>query len=248
MSLSANNIISPNLIALQNTVLSQSSQIQKLIDLYSDKNKPSFDHTTKQNVVISYDTVNNKYRFEIQKPENNIFMYQVWKKGNDTMNSSRKYFDSPLKDWINTYNQVKNFTPTTLIEINNGFYPAVMVDAKIENTYCIFYFTTKEISSVEQNTSIPKTGSYSNVRFDIDDSTDEMYYTGYDYPYRSDHSLWGQKVCLFIAIGNEIDVIIGTDGKIYLDSDVFVVTYINNGDNVSMRFYNSQGATSLLTF
>jgi hypothetical protein len=46
-----------------------------------------------------------------------------------------------------------------------------MVDAKIENTYCVFYFSTTEISSVGQTmTSLPQSGSYSNVRFDIDDT------------------------------------------------------------------------------
>ena len=101
MSIIVGNIISKNLISLQNTVISQSSQIQQLIDLYSDRNKKSFDQVTKQNIIISYNPLTSLYRFEIEKAENNVFIYQVWKKDNDAMNSSRKYLNISLKDWIN---------------------------------------------------------------------------------------------------------------------------------------------------
>ena len=188
MSIIVGNIISKNLISLQNTVISQSSQIQQLIDLYSDRNKKSFDQVTKQNIIISYNPLTSLYRFEIEKAENNVFMYQVWKKDNDAMNSSRKYLNISLKDWINNiYSQQINFTPTTLIEINNIFYPSVMVDAKVEQRlvgginieYCVFYFDTRQIIH-PSNISIqnlPQSGSYTNVRFDIDwDSNPEPYY------------------------------------------------------------------------
>ena len=54
MSLSASNIISPNLIALENTVSNQSSQIQKLIDVFQDKNNREYDYVTKQDVSVSF--------------------------------------------------------------------------------------------------------------------------------------------------------------------------------------------------
>ena len=104
MSLTVTNIISPNLVALQNTVSSQSVQLQQLIDLYSHQNeKSSFDQVTKQNIVISFDSLTSLYRFEIQKPENSVYMYQVWKKDNNTMNSSRKYINIPLMAYNSIY-------------------------------------------------------------------------------------------------------------------------------------------------
>ena len=251
MSLTVGNIISPNLVALQSTVLNQSTQIQNLIDLYSDLNKVSFDQVTKQNVVVSYDLTTQLYRFEIQTPENNVFMYQVWKKDNNIMNSSRKYFNIPLKDWIkNIYGQQINFTPTTLIEINNVFYPTVMVDAKVEqrlvegiNTeYCVFYFDTRQISHSTGITiqNLPQSGSYTNVRFDIDDSMGGIEYSGFDYP---NNNLSGQS---FFIGDNHINVTIGSDRKMYIDADV--LSYTNNGSNVTMRFSTEHGYTNYITF
>ena len=76
MSITVNNIISPNIIRLQNIVTSQSSQLQQLIDLYSDKNKRSYDQTTKQNVSsISFDQSTQLYRFEIENKENDTINY-----------------------------------------------------------------------------------------------------------------------------------------------------------------------------
>jgi len=178
MSLTVGNIISPNLIALQSNVTNQSSQIQNLIDLYSDLNVISFDQVTKQNVVVSYDLTTQLYRFEIQTPENDVFMYQVWKKNNDEMNSHRTYMNKSLREWISLYNNsMSNYTPTTLIEMKDSqqvsnFYPAVMVSASIEGNNCVFYFDTKPISHPAGITiqELSKSGSYTNVRFDIDDS------------------------------------------------------------------------------
>ena len=167
MSITVNNIISPNIIRLQNIVTSQSSQLQQLIDLYSDKNKRSYDQTTKQNVSsISFDQSTQLYRFEIENKENEVFIYQVWKKDNSTLNSDRKYVYISLKSWINEFQAQLNFTPTTLIEINNIFYPTVMVDAVIEQNKCVFYFDSRSIKG--SVVSLPQNGSYNNVRFDID--------------------------------------------------------------------------------
>jgi hypothetical protein len=166
MSLTVGNIISPNLVALQSTVLNQSTQIQNLINLYSD-NVVSFDQVTKQNVVISFNEASQRYRFQMST-ENNVFMYQVWKKNNDEMNSHRTYMNKSLRQWISLYNNsMSNYTPTTLIEINNVFYPTVMTGALIEGNDCVFYFDSRPIISSQ---NLPQSGSYNNVRFDIDDN------------------------------------------------------------------------------
>ena len=95
MSIFANNISSKNIVELENTVSSQSNKIQQLIDFYSDQTKRSYDQTTKQNVIVSFNSLTQRYRFEIQKneenKENDIFMYQIWKKNNDELNSDRMY-------------------------------------------------------------------------------------------------------------------------------------------------------------
>ena len=180
MSITVNNITSKNIVALENIASNQSVQIKQLTDLFLEKNKRKYDQTTKQDVIISFSR--EKYRFEIQKPENDVYIYQVWKKNNDSMNSQRKYKYLRLKNWITTvFKNEPNFTPTTLIEINNNFYPAVLVDAKIEQKlvnnvmtdYCVFYFKTNTItyqSDILKKT-LPQSGYYTNVRFDIDDAT-----------------------------------------------------------------------------
>ena len=178
MSIVSSNIISNNIVNMQNNLYGQSTKIQKLIDIYSSQNISSYDQVTKQNVTISFDQVTQRYRFEIQKniqgKENDMLMYQVWKKNNADLNSNRKYKYISLKDWVNIFKTQKNFTPTTLIEIDGIFYPTVMVDASIENTNCVFYFDVREIRDVRDVREIrdplglPKSGSYNDVRFDID--------------------------------------------------------------------------------
>ena len=180
MSITVNNITSKNIVALENIASNQSVQIKQLTDLFLEKNKRKYDQTTKQDVIISFSQ--EKYRFEIQKPENDVYIYQVWKKNNDSMNSQRKYKYLRLKNWITTvFKNETNFTPTTLIEINNNFYTAVLVDAKIEQKlvnnvmtdYCVFIFDTRPIISPSNRSllSLPNSGSYKNVRFDIDSLT-----------------------------------------------------------------------------
>jgi hypothetical protein len=166
MSLSASNIISSNLIALENTVSNQSSQIQKLIDVFQDKNDREYDYVTKQDVSVSF--IGGRYCFLVQKPENDVFMYQTWKKNNSEMNKKRKFLSKSLKYWINWFNTKTNYTPTTLIEINNNFYPSVLVEAKIENDNCFFYFDSSQIKENQIQIAL---GTYESVRFDIDSTT-----------------------------------------------------------------------------
>ena len=177
MSIIANNVISPNIITLENTVSKQSNQIQQLIDLYSNysNNIKSYDQTTKQNVTVSFDQSSKRYRFEIQKnpqfnQENDVFMYQVWEKNNDNLNSNRDYMYVSLRDWISEFKGKLTYTPTTLIEINNVFYPTVMVSADIEQDNCVFYFDSSTITAPQGTIlqTLPQAGSYNNVRFDID--------------------------------------------------------------------------------
>jgi len=179
MSIVANNISSKNIDLLENISNLQSYQIKKLKDIFSEQNERGYDQTTKQDVSISF--VGGKYRFEIKKPENDMYMYQVWKKNNIDLNSDRRYKYVSLRKWINMFNIAKkseNFTPTTLIELDNNFYPTVMADAKIEGDNCVFYFD----SSLIVNTSdislrqLPQNGSYNNIRFDIDDITNYIQY------------------------------------------------------------------------
>ena len=98
MSIVANNISSKNIDLLENISNLQSYQIKKLKDIFSEKNNREYDQTTKQNVSISF--VGGKYRFEIKKPENDMYMYQVWKKNNTDLNSDRNYKYISLRDWI----------------------------------------------------------------------------------------------------------------------------------------------------
>jgi hypothetical protein len=175
MSVYANNISSKNIDLLENISNLQSYQIKKLKDIFSEKNNREYDQTTKQNVSISF--VGGKYRFEIKKPENDMYMYQVWKKNNTDLNSDRKYKYISLRAWITGFNITENFTPTTLIELDNNFYPTVMVDAKIEADNCVFYFDSSLIVNQSDISlhQLPQNGSYNNVRFDIDDSTIQHY-------------------------------------------------------------------------
>lgn len=190
MSVFSNNVISPNISSLERIVGQQSSQIEQLINIYSSNNKREFDQVTKQKVNISYDETKKRYRFEIQKPENDIFLYQVWKKNNEQMNSDRVYYYEKLRNWIESfkiYLQKDNYTPTTLIEINNIHYPTVLVDAGIEIRndvdYCVFYFENKSIIT-NVITDMPKSGLFDNVRFDIDDYASANYTI-------NDYSLYG---------------------------------------------------------
>lgn len=171
MSLVTNNITSPNIVSIENRVNSQSNELKKLNDFYSDKNKRNFDQVTKQNVVISFDQTTQLYRFQIDNTqENNMFMYQVWKKDNIELNSNRKYMYISLRNWIAQINHEINFKPTTLIELNGLQYPSILVSAAVEGDSCVFYFDSRRITYPKGTiiTPIPFSGSYNNVRFDID--------------------------------------------------------------------------------
>jgi hypothetical protein len=179
MSIITNQFFSTNISSLESITNQQSKQIQNLNNLYS-KNERQYDQVTKQSVNISYDETSQRYRFEIQKPENDIYIYQIWKNNNTQLNNNRNYYYVKLSDWINLFrinNEKCEFTPSTLIEINTIYYPTVMVDACIESKngldYCVLYFENKTINTLHGIilNEIPKTGQIPNVRFDIDELT-----------------------------------------------------------------------------
>lgn len=178
MSIYAKNIESDNIRSLANIINEQHSQIENLTNTISSKNIREFDQTTKQNVIISYDETNNRYRFEIQKPENDIHVYQIWKKDSTLLNNQRYYYFTSLSKWIDLFKnaQKDNFKPTTIIRMNGNYYPTVLVNADYEIkdniSYCVFYFENNTINPSREVVMqiMPKNGSYNNVRIDIDPS------------------------------------------------------------------------------
>ena len=216
---------------IENIVSSQSIQIQNLIDLNSDKNIRSYDQTTKQNATISFNELTQIYRFEIQKnQENDMFMYQVWKKNNLELNSNRIYMYKKLRYWISyIFKKQSNFTPTTLIEINGLFYPTVMIDATIEDDSCVFYFKTSSITNpqgIVLNT-LPKNGTYNNIRFDIDDSPNPPSYLigTWVYPLDASNTITINSDGTIIKTGGLIP---GTYSALYTLSSGYDISFYNN--------------------
>jgi hypothetical protein len=248
MSIVANNISSKNIHLLENISNLHSYQIKKLKDIFSEKNNREYDQTTKQNVSISF--VDGKYRFEIKKPENNMYMYQVWKKNNTNLNSDRKYKYISLREWITGFNIAKkseNFTPTTSIELDNSFYPTVMVDAKIEDDNCIFYFDSSLIVNQSDISlyQLPQNGSYNNVRFDIDSIID------------MNTLLNANNVNITITLSNGTVILNGTLGLKSIDSNNNLLwqvtsvnllqgTFIPKNTNPITYSYNNNDYTNLV--
>lgn len=135
-----------------------------------------YDQVTTQNVSITFDKISNIYRFVIKKPENVIYLYQVWDEENKEFNNNIYSFSEKLRYWIDSFivlKQNKGFNPTTVIEINDNVYISILVNASFESInnedYCVLYFDGKNVSdnigSISKN--IPE-GEFLNVRFDID--------------------------------------------------------------------------------
>lgn len=135
-----------------------------------------YDQVTTQNVSITFDKISNIYRFVIKKPENVIYLYQIWDEENKEFNNDIYSFSERLRNWIDSFlvlKQNKGFNPTTIIEINDSVYISILVNASFESInnedYCVLYFDGKNVSdnigSISKN--IPE-GEFSNVRFDID--------------------------------------------------------------------------------
>jgi gluconate kinase len=185
MSIITSNIISTNISSLESIAVEQYKQIQQLTDLYSDQYNREFDQFTKQNVFVTYSIFTKTYRFEIRDSENDVHVYQIWKKNNNQLNSDRIYFRQTLRNWIskfNTLNVEKNYNPTTIIKMDieekNGtikehIYPTVLIDARVEIVdgveKCFFSFNNSLISPLDGIVveNFQPLGYYTNVRFDI---------------------------------------------------------------------------------
>ena len=78
------------------------------------------------------------------------------------------------KEWVLLFNSIKNFSPTTVMQISYKKYVFVLKKAKInKNNKVVFYISTKEIlvnNNSEKMKKLKKIplGKYKNVRFDID--------------------------------------------------------------------------------
>lgn len=175
MSLIAKNINSVNIQDLQKAVSDQTYKLSILSSENQNENVPEFAQITEQNVSITYDETSHRYKFQILTifpyPENKIYVYQVWKKNNDLMNGSRDFYYQSLRDWIGSFQVIKseyNYLPTTLIEINENYYQAVLVDANV-NEGSVLYFETKNIINLSNKVidEIPKNGTFNNVSFNI---------------------------------------------------------------------------------
>ena len=91
---------------------------------------------------------------------------------NYEINDDRDVMFKNGKEWVASFNNIPNFTPTTVMEI--GYKKYIFVIKKTEmnkNDKVVFYISTKEIHVVDDKSKkmkkIPK-GEYKNVRFDID--------------------------------------------------------------------------------
>jgi hypothetical protein len=76
------------------------------------------------------------------------------------------------KEWVQYFNNIPGFTPTTVMEINYDRYVFVIKKTKLnKDNKVVFYISTKEIQTdikLTKMIKIPTGKKYKNVRFDID--------------------------------------------------------------------------------
>ena len=93
------------------------------------------------------------------------------------INDDRDVFLKTGKEWVLLFNSIKNFTPTTVMQIGYKKYVFVLKKAEVnKNNKVVFYISTKEILVNNNNNNSEKMkklkkiplGKYKNVRFDID--------------------------------------------------------------------------------
>ena len=111
-----------------------------------------------------------------------FLVYQIFNKDNlNQQNDSRSIVSIVAEDWvthfIRTNNELRDknkplFTPTTIMETNNGeHYAFVIKEAHIDiKTRVVFIVSTKEINLVNNTSTMKKLpcGKHRNMRFDID--------------------------------------------------------------------------------
>jgi len=158
--------------------------------------KREFDYVTKQDVQIELSQTDNTICKITLLTNNNILCYQIWDDNNWDINHKRIYYNISPQLFVSSMfeyntNNIIPFEPSTIIEIDNVFYPVVMIRSELDKiNRAVFYFklnSIKNIDDVEQNNNndnnnckchkldnntiddnILPLGLYSNVRFDID--------------------------------------------------------------------------------
>jgi len=106
---------------------------------------------------------------------------------NYELNNDRDVMFKNAKEWIAWYNSIRDFTPTTVMQIDFKQYVFVIKKAKINtNDKVVFYISTKEIhldTSKKLKSLIPTHKHiYKNVRFDIDWGDESQSYGDYYCP------------------------------------------------------------------
>jgi hypothetical protein len=140
---------------------------------------PGFDQIVKGNVCIKK-LSKDKYRITFSKI-GKFLLYQVWDKDSVDLNKKRSVGYVSAKQWIKAFkgynkeldNNEPSFTPTTIMETENGHVYAFVIHTASLNSCgkVVFTVSTNEIS-LQDNTSkklvrLPE-GKCNNVRFDID--------------------------------------------------------------------------------
>ena len=128
------------------------------------------------NVTIT-SNCNGTYKIKFNKISD-FLVYQIWSDQIPNYNNNRRVYNVKAVDWIKQDfpNPPLNppFQPTTIIELDfSNRYVVVITDAKIENDKVVFYVSTNTIELVNPTCNMKllkkiPTGSFLNVRFDID--------------------------------------------------------------------------------
>lgn len=119
-----------------------------------------FDYVTKQDVQIELSPIDNTICKITLLTNNDILCYQVWNDKNWDINTKRichnispQLFVSSIFEY-NTNNLIP-YEPSTVIEIDNVFYPVVMIRTELDNIdRAVFYFklnSIKNIDDIKQN-------------------------------------------------------------------------------------------------
>jgi hypothetical protein len=144
---------------------------------------PIFDQIVKGNVCIKKSS-KDKYRITFSKI-GKFLLYQVWDKDSVNLNKKRIVKYVSAKQWVKAFKgynkeleldingKQPSFTPTTIMETENGHVYAFIIHTASLNSCSkvVFTVSTNEIS-LANNTSkklvrLPE-GKCNNVRFDID--------------------------------------------------------------------------------
>jgi hypothetical protein len=139
-----------------------------------------FDQIVKGNVCIKK-LSEHKYRITFIKI-GKFLVYQVWDKNSKKLNNRRPVVFLSAKEWVRAFKKNDEeieddkplYTPTTIMETEDGCTYAFVIHKAYLNSHCqvVFIVSTKEIltekkSSSEKLVRLP-CEKLTNVRFDID--------------------------------------------------------------------------------